>query len=151
MQVDSPTKLPVTWLNVLVGLSILLVDVLVSYRLRLGIARDLIVAAVRCIVQLALLGLILGSVFEAQNVFAVMGMGLAMLLLGANEVTFTRSKKRTEGLVSARIATLGCPSSVFVRQVSSSYTALADVTTTTTRSSHPLSSLCSSPSPQSQS
>jgi len=102
----SPTKLPVTWWNVLVGLSILLLDVAISYRLNLGIAKDLLIAASRCIVQLALLGLILESVFAAQNVFAVVGMSLAMLLLGANEVTFSRSKKRSDGLFTSTLVSL---------------------------------------------
>lgn len=97
---------PITVFNVLVGLSLLLVDVALSSYFKLGLSKDLLVAAARCVVQLSLLGVVLESVFEAQSPLAVAGLALALILLGAQEVTFTRSKRRTDGLFFSTIVSL---------------------------------------------
>lgn len=99
VHLDSAVKLEITWLNVFAGFSLLLLDICASSYFNLGISKDLLIAAARCIGQLSLLGLILKGVFEAQSPIGVAALSLAMLLLGANEVTFNRSKRRTKGLV----------------------------------------------------
>lgn len=78
-----PDQSPVTWKNVLIALSLILFDLAVSSSFRLGITRQLLVAAIRCIVQLSLMGLVLDSVFRAESPWAVAAMSGGMLLLGA--------------------------------------------------------------------
>lgn len=78
-----PVKSPVTWTNVLIALSLILFDLAISSSFRLGITRQLLVAAARCILQLSLMGLVLDSVFRAESPWAVAAMSGGMLLLGA--------------------------------------------------------------------
>ncbi|CAD6589457.1 MAG: hypothetical protein CYPHOPRED_004844, partial [Cyphobasidiales sp. Tagirdzhanova-0007] len=98
IQLQDAAKLQVTWLNVLAGFSLLLLDIVASSYFKLGLSKDLLIAAARCVAQLTLLGTILRSVFNAQSPVAVAALSLSMLLLGANEVTFNRAKRRTKGL-----------------------------------------------------
>jgi len=88
--------------NVTIAFSLLALDVAFSSYFNLEMTSDLLVAAGRCVVQLSLLGFVLDKVFSTQSPIAVVALGTAMLLLGANEVTFTRAKRRTHKLVSIR-------------------------------------------------
>ncbi len=63
--------------------ALVLINGVLSVWLRLGLERRLLVASVRSVVQLALLGLILEPVFAAGNVWLVLGIGLVMLVLAA--------------------------------------------------------------------
>jgi len=92
-------KLEISWLNVTGAAFILLLDVVVCIYFKLGIAQDLIVAALRCVVQLSLLGLILDRVFTSQSPLAVVVMVLALILLGSNEVAVMRASRHPQGLV----------------------------------------------------
>ncbi|KAL8281009.1 hypothetical protein RQP46_006688 [Phenoliferia psychrophenolica] len=94
--------------NVAIAFSLVVVDAAVSWALGLGIASSLLVAAGRCIVQLSLMGLVLDAVFKAESPWAVAGMAFAMVLLGANEVTFARSKRRPRGLFISSLVSLLC-------------------------------------------
>jgi len=67
-----------------------------SLRLRLGLERPLLVAAVRTVVQLSLVGLVLGWVFRAENAWVVLAMGLVMLLVAGREV-MRRQARRLAG------------------------------------------------------
>jgi hypothetical protein len=62
-----------TWTNVAVGLTFILFDVGVSTVLRLGVGISLLVAALRCIGQLALVATVLQRVFEHKNPWSVAG------------------------------------------------------------------------------
>lgn len=92
-------QLAVTWLNVAYAALILLLDVAICIYFKLGVAQNLVVAAARCVVQLALLGLILDSVFASHSPLAVGIVTLALVLLGTNEVTVVRASKHSKGLV----------------------------------------------------
>ena len=71
---SSPT---LTWTNVLIGLLFIIFDSILSLVLGLGIGGSLIIAALRCVVQLSIMGLVLGRVFESQNVWGVVGIACA--------------------------------------------------------------------------
>ncbi|KAI5481281.1 hypothetical protein MNV49_004903 [Pseudohyphozyma bogoriensis] len=103
----SPSAV-VDWKNVAISFGLLGVTIAVSVVLNLGIASSLLVAACRCVVQLSLMGLLLTVVFNADSPWAVLGMSLGMILLGANEVTFTRSKRRPSGLWVNSFTSLIC-------------------------------------------
>lgn len=92
-------QLAVTWLNVAYAGGVLLLDVAICIHFKLGVARDLLVAAARCVIQLSLLGLVLDSVFSSQSPAAVVAVTLALILLGANEVSVVRASRHPQGLV----------------------------------------------------
>lgn len=62
-----------TWLNVGIGLLFIIFDAVLSFALNLGIGGSLLVAAVRCVLQLTVMGLILDKVFASHNVWGVVG------------------------------------------------------------------------------
>jgi len=62
-----------TWLNVSIGLGFILFDAVLSLILGLGIGGSLVVAAIRCVVQLTIMGLLLDKVFASNNVWGVVG------------------------------------------------------------------------------
>jgi ABC-type iron transport system FetAB permease component len=61
------------WANVGLGFSFVLFNALVSTSLQLGVGSSLLSAAIRCVVQLALVALVLQKVFETNNPWAVAG------------------------------------------------------------------------------
>lgn len=65
----NPTNL--TWVNVGLGLAFILFNALISTTLNLGVGNSLVTSAFRCIVQLAIMGLVLQRVFETNNPWAV--------------------------------------------------------------------------------
>lgn len=68
----SPTA-PLDWENVALGISFVLFNVTVSAYFELGIGRSLLTAAIRCVLQLAVVALLLQKVFETNNPFVVAG------------------------------------------------------------------------------
>ncbi|KAJ2663407.1 hypothetical protein IWW48_001290 [Coemansia sp. RSA 1200] len=85
---------PVTWKNV--GLSALLLgfNVVLSMWFGLGLSTSLLIAAVRCVVQLTALGLVLKEIFLTDNPILIFGMTMVLGLLAAFEVTYWRSKRQ---------------------------------------------------------
>jgi len=80
------------------GLAALLVMALAGCLVaaRLGVSRSLLLAAVRMVVQLSLVGLVLEVLFRSANAWAVAAMALVMLLVAGREVT-ARQKRRLRG------------------------------------------------------
>jgi ABC-type iron transport system FetAB permease component len=70
-----------SWTNVLIALSLLALDIAVSVFLRLELASSLIIAALRCIVQLSVMGVVLRYIFSSESAWAVAGLSASMLLL----------------------------------------------------------------------
>ena len=62
-----------TYANVGLAFSFILFDAFVSFFFGLGIGSSLVTAAVRCILQLAVVATLLQKVFEANNPWAVAG------------------------------------------------------------------------------
>lgn len=60
-----------TWVNVEIALAFILFDIGVSTLLRLGIGLSLLIAALRCMGQLALVAAVLHRVFETKNPWLV--------------------------------------------------------------------------------
>ncbi|KAF8072215.1 UPF0014-domain-containing protein [Lyophyllum atratum] len=90
---NSPTT-DLGWANVGLGFSFILFDVVVSTSLGLGIERSLFTAAVRCVLQLAVVGVLLQQVFAARNPWAVGSIALLLNLLGTLEIVANKSKRR---------------------------------------------------------
>lgn len=89
------------------GLAAGLVGVLawLSWRLRLGIERRLLIAAARGTVQLLLLGMVLKTLFATVHPLPIMALTLVMLAAASWEVT-ARQKRRYRGVWSYGIGTV---------------------------------------------
>ncbi len=73
--------------------------------MRLGMGRSLLIAALRTVIQLALVGLVLEALFAAERLVWVALMALAMLLIAGREV-MARQKRRLLGGWAFGIGTL---------------------------------------------
>lgn len=89
------------------GLAALMVVALAActHLARLGVGKDLTIAAIRTVLQLALIGLILESLFAAARLHWVAMMATAMLLIAGREV-MARQKRRLTGGWAFSIGTL---------------------------------------------
>jgi ABC-type iron transport system FetAB permease component len=67
---SSPT---LAWINVLIGLLFIIFDALLSLVLGLGIGSSLVIAAIRSVVQLTIMGLVLDKVFASDTIWGVIG------------------------------------------------------------------------------
>lgn len=71
---ESPNdQVHLTVMNVGIGLLFVVFDAVLSVGLGLGIAGSLLVAAIRCILQLSVMALILDKVFASNNIWGVFG------------------------------------------------------------------------------
>ncbi|MBE0508341.1 MAG: iron export ABC transporter permease subunit FetB [Marinospirillum sp.] len=89
------------------GLAVLMVLMLAwfSHQARLGISRSLLVATLRTLIQLALIGLVLELLFSVGSLLWVAVMALVMLLLAGREVV-ARQRRRLTGRWAYGIGTL---------------------------------------------
>lgn len=89
------------------GLAVLMVLMLAwfSHQARLGISRSLLVATLRTLIQLALIGLVLELLFSVGSLLWVAVMALVMLLLAGREV-MARQRRRLTGSWAYGIGTL---------------------------------------------
>ncbi|KAJ2700166.1 hypothetical protein FB645_005098 [Coemansia sp. IMI 203386] len=91
---QAPDKQNLSWTNVATAALMLGFNVFLSSWLGLGLSKGIIVAAVRCVVQLTILGMVLNQIFLTQNPVYIFGMASVLGTLSAFEVTYWRSKKR---------------------------------------------------------
>jgi putative ABC transport system permease protein len=98
LQTLSTLQLAVTAVLILLGAGL-------SLLLQMGIARPLLIAAVRTVVQLLLVGLVLKTLYTAQAPLLVALAMLAMLGAAAYE-TFSRQDRRFAGPMAAALAGL---------------------------------------------
>ena len=89
------------------GLAALLVlaNAVVDLILRLGLGRRLLLAAVRAAVQLALLGWVLGLVFETEGPGAVLLVTLVMATVAGIEAV-RRGSRRVPGVFAASVGVM---------------------------------------------
>lgn len=76
---DSKTHL--TWANVGLGFAFVAFDAIISRIFGLGVGVPLVTAAVRCIIQLALMALVLQKIFDADNPWGVAGLASTLMKL----------------------------------------------------------------------
>jgi len=97
-----------SWLNVGIALGFILFDVGVSTVFRLGVGVSLLIAALRCIGQLALVASILQQVFDNKNPWLVALIAFILNLLGTFETVINKSPRRFHHMFPAvLIAMLG--------------------------------------------
>jgi len=91
---DDSSRTVLSWSNVALALSFVLFDAAVSAFYRLGISSSLITAALRCIVQLSIMGLVLQNIFETKSPWGVAGLALLLNLLGTFETVANKCQRR---------------------------------------------------------
>jgi putative ABC transport system permease protein len=106
------------------GLAALLVLALAGtgYLARLGITRNLLIAALRTVIQLALIGLVLEALFASSGFYWIALMAVVMLLVAGREVV-ARQGRRLQGWWAFGIGT----GSMFVSSFSVTVLALSVV------------------------
>ncbi|KAL7745981.1 hypothetical protein RI367_008706 [Sorochytrium milnesiophthora] len=86
------------WGSVAMASSLLVLSASLSMLSKVGMEIDIMVAGMRCVAQLWVMGKVLGLVFsDNQNLWAVIGLSLVLLLLGAMEGVFNKAKYRCTG------------------------------------------------------
>jgi putative ABC transport system permease protein len=95
MPESGPIEL--SWIELGLAATLLLVNGVVSTWLGLGLGRRLLVAGVRTVVQLTLLGYVLVYVFEVQHGLLVAAMAAVMVVLAAIE-SVRRTRHRYRGI-----------------------------------------------------
>lgn len=95
-----------TLFNVGVAAAFVLLTSVASHYLGLGLEGTILVAAVRCYVQLTLVSYILTDVFETRSPWLVALLTATLLLLGAFEAVFQRSKRTYRGAYLVVLASL---------------------------------------------
>ncbi|KAH9481138.1 UPF0014 membrane protein [Psilocybe cubensis] len=107
---DEPTgdKAELAWANVAIGLGFIVFDVGVSTIFRLGVGISLLVAALRCIGQLAVVATLLQQVFDNKNPWLVALIAFILNFLGTFETVINKSPRRFRYMFPAvLIAMLG--------------------------------------------
>ncbi|KAF9519691.1 hypothetical protein BS47DRAFT_1374998 [Hydnum rufescens UP504] len=94
------------WSNVAIGFAFIVADVFLSVVLGVQVGSSLFTAAVRCVLQLSVMGLVLQSVFEAKHGLAVTAITLLLVSLGTFEVVINKSKRRFSGMTPAVFASM---------------------------------------------
>ncbi|KAF9260214.1 hypothetical protein L218DRAFT_932813 [Marasmius fiardii PR-910] len=101
MDQDYDSSSDLSWANVALAFTFILFNAFLSTVLQLDIGGSLITAAVRCVVQLALVGTILQKVFEADNPWAVAAIAFFLNLTGTLEIVINKSKRRHNHIFSS--------------------------------------------------
>jgi len=73
MDTPPPESTHLSWTNVGLAFSFILFDAVLSSVFGLHIGSSLVTAALRCVIQLAVVATLLQTVFETQNPWAVAG------------------------------------------------------------------------------
>ncbi|KAI0695372.1 UPF0014-domain-containing protein [Cytidiella melzeri] len=94
MDGGTGTSKDLTWENVGLAFSFIVLDAVFSRIFGLGVGSSLITAAVRCVLQLTLVALILQKVFETNNPWAVAGIAFLLNLMGTTETVVNKAKRR---------------------------------------------------------
>ncbi|KAI7900359.1 UPF0014 family [Cokeromyces recurvatus] len=108
---DHQAAPTLSWVNVAIASSFILINGGISVVLGLKLEKTLIIAALRCLIQLTIMGFILEDVFKTRNSALVMLMTFVLILLGAYETVYNKSKQSYKGMfisvfISSGIATL---------------------------------------------
>lgn len=99
------TSTGITWLQVAVSVLLVAVTVAVAARQRLGVTRDLLVAALRAAVQLAAVGAVLLALFQYAGLVGALGW-VALMVVIAGQVAGRRGRgvPRARALATTAIA-----------------------------------------------
>ena len=77
----APGDISITWTEVGVAATLLAINAAISYKLRLGLERQIVWSSLRMTIQLAILGLVLRQIFELASPAPVMLLAVAMTII----------------------------------------------------------------------
>ncbi|KAI8051427.1 UPF0014 family [Syncephalis plumigaleata] len=95
---EDPSYKPLEWRNVAIASTLILINMLISSGFGLELEIPLLVASIRCVVQLTVMGMVLEQIFSTDNPWTVIGLGCVLILLAAIEITYHKSKYRFNGM-----------------------------------------------------
>jgi putative ABC transport system permease protein len=110
----SPIVLTPTDLSI--AASLIVLDALLSIWLRLRLHRQIILAAVRMVVQLVAIGFVLRFIFALNNPAATLALVLVMVLIAAREVA-SRPERRLKGYDNFAIGFVGVGLATFITAI----------------------------------
>ncbi len=96
-----------TLVQLLLASALLLINFALSWRLKLGLTRDMIWATVRMVVQLLLVGLILNTIFALHEALPVVLIGLMMTGLAAHAALGRVKRRYRHVFIDSFIAIFG--------------------------------------------
>ncbi|KAI9595891.1 UPF0014 family [Syncephalis fuscata] len=94
----DPSTKELEWRNVAIASLFVLINMAISSGFGLELEIPLLVASLRCVVQLTLMGMVLEKIFSTDNPWLVIGMGCILVLLASIEITFHKCKYRFNGM-----------------------------------------------------
>lgn len=95
--------------ELLMAVALMGVDLVVSWRLRLGLVRSIAVSTARLLVQLLALGVVLGYLFRYQTVWWV-ALAVAVMSLAATQIACDRTRKTVRGIAPSVFVSIFVPS-----------------------------------------
>ncbi len=98
----EPNDISITWVEVGIAAALIGVNAIVSWVLRLGLARQIAVSSIRMTIQLAIVGLILKQIFALSSAWPVLGLAAVMTLI-AGIAAVRRIEHRFESIYPAAV------------------------------------------------
>lgn len=93
--------------NVLIASSFVLVNALISVYFGLGMEAKIIISALRCVVQLVIMGQLLEPIFDNQNPYLIGLMSIFLLVLAVIEVYYSRVRFRHHLMIWSIFCSIG--------------------------------------------
>ncbi|KAF9578681.1 hypothetical protein BGW38_005408 [Lunasporangiospora selenospora] len=93
------------WYHVAIASTLILTNAL-----GLRLERRMFISAIRCVVQLTIMGMVLQHIFDAKNPILVLMMALLLITLAAYEVNFNATKRRHVYMFPSVLISMGASS-----------------------------------------
>ncbi|KAI8586593.1 hypothetical protein BDZ88DRAFT_482611 [Geranomyces variabilis] len=105
MRIHQPAPPPerpdeLDWSNVAIASTLILSNICLSLLFGLGLEKQLLVAATRCLIQLTIMGHILQPVFDKESPLFVAMLTLLLISIAILEISFNRTKFRHDYMLS---------------------------------------------------
>ncbi|KAG0174374.1 hypothetical protein DFQ30_004687 [Apophysomyces sp. BC1015] len=97
-----------TWFNVALASGFVIFNCVLSLILGLRLEKSLVIASIRCLVQLTIMGYILEDVFRAKHPAIILLMTCVLIILGSYETVYNKSKQSYRGMFLSVLVSTGC-------------------------------------------
>ncbi|KAI8388735.1 uncharacterized protein BYT42DRAFT_245001 [Radiomyces spectabilis] len=97
-----------SWVNIAAASGFILINGVISLLLGLKLEKSLFIAAIRCLVQLTIMGYILEDVFRARQPGLVFLMSFVLIILGSYETVYNKAKQSYPGMFLSVLLSTGC-------------------------------------------
>lgn len=106
MSGTNDMKIFLTYSDIALASSLIIIVLLISWRLRLKLSKTLLIAALRTIIQLSFIGLILAWIFAREQWYEVL-LILTVMTLIAGSAAKNRVKRSYKGLLTDTLLAVG--------------------------------------------